>query len=43
MSKQIKNNKFAAEKIDLKRAINNKIRKKICQKIQEKFHKLSAQ
>ena len=44
MSKQIKNNTFAPEKIIAK--ISNLIanlKTKTCQKIQEKFHKLSVQ
>ena len=40
MSEQIKNNKFAAEKMTTKKAITNENLKKTCQKISEKFHKL---
>ena len=44
MSKQIKNNRFAAEKIIAKNSnLLTNIKSKTCQKIQEKFHKLSAQ
>ena len=42
MSEQIKNNKFAAEKKTTKKTITNKNLKKTCQKIQEKFLKLSV-